>query len=477
VYLLHYTPNSQIVLAYQVKQGWNGPVNDHRQFLAPILQDTYFHFNGAAVLIYPQAYMKENTIKATFDFHLPKGWSVANSYGANNFHQEINANPNDILTSLFLGGDYRLHETKFKGGVIWSAIRLKWKFPDSQFESTVVKIISNERTFWNDYNHPYFLMSLMPIGISCNSMGGTAQTNSFDAFLGSECSLSNDILSLLAHEIFHTWTARKVFHLPDNQEIYSYWFIEGFTEYYANLLNLRSKLISLEDYIKRYNKTLLNYYLSSSNSASIQQVGEQFIQNNEIQKLPYQQGEILAHNWNAKIKLATKNKKSLDDLIKELINPQNPAASNLTDQKINQTAKQYIKNGVMTDINHIYQGHVMIPDDNSLGPCVHLATKQLALYKFGFDVDAAKKTTVINSVNPAGRAFAAGLRNGQKFVSIQANPEDINQMIVLTIKDNNATKIIRYLPYSDKLKPIPQFILEKKMWEQQPDKCLVWFKS
>ena len=39
-------------------------------------------------------------------------------------------------------------------------------------------------------------------------------------------------------------------------------------------------------------------------------------------KFPTKQGEIIAHNWNVKIKNESDNQKSLDDLMHALINPE-----------------------------------------------------------------------------------------------------------------------------------------------------------
>lgn len=97
------------------------------------------------------------------------------------------------------------------------------------------------------------------------------------------------------------------------------WFTEGFTNYYANLTLLRAKLITVDEYIKRYNETLVAYYSSSARSATVKEVQEGFWKNHDIQLIPYQQGEIIAHNWNAKIKQESNNKKSLDDLMRALI--------------------------------------------------------------------------------------------------------------------------------------------------------------
>lgn len=347
-----------------------------------------------------------------------------------------------------------------------------------EFNNTAVKIISAERDFWNDYRFPHYLVSLIPIGTICDSRGGTGLNHSFSAFMGSDCLLDDELIFLIAHENFHTWNKPSIFKLMNSQnEKHYYWFSEGFTNYYANLFDLRIGLINLEDYIKKYNKMLVDYYSSPALSSTVTIVQNNFWNNHDVQLIPYQQGEILAHNWNAKIKQATLNKKSLDDLMKALINPIEPSESQLTVQKIDAISKKFSIDGIINDINHVNHGDLIIPDKKSLGPCVYQINKMMAPYKFGVDVDTSKRTGVITSVKLTSKAFHAGLRDGQKLISIRNNSDDINQMIVVTIKEKGVIKVIRYLPYVGNLKSIPQFELNKEMWKMQPDKCIAWFKT
>ena len=66
------------------------------------------------------------------------------------------------------------------------------------------------------------------------------------------------------------------------------WFTEGFTDYYANLFLLRAKLITLKEYLQRYNKKLTAYYSSSARSATLKQVEENFWKNHDFQQIPDQ---------------------------------------------------------------------------------------------------------------------------------------------------------------------------------------------
>jgi len=400
VYSLSYKPNDLITITYDVTQGWEGPPVKATQFRAPILQNEYFQFKGRSVLIYPKYYANEKQFPVTLKWHLPPSWVIANSYDTKQTHQQLVTNMIYLSESLFLGGDYRLTQIPVEGGTIWTSIRGSWHFTDKDFNQTVKKIILTERNFWNDHYFPYYLVNLIPIGTVCKSQGGTGLNQSFTAFMGSDCVIGHGTLWLIAHEYFHTWNKPSRFMLkPDEkQDRYYAWFTEGFTNYYAGLFLLKSDLISFEEYINNYNRIIKAYYTSPAIDSTITDVQKKFWKNHDVQLIPYEQGEIIAHNWNAIIKQQSGNKKSLDNLMKALINTKTPK---LSLQQMNQIAEKFMKPGIMADVDKINQGQRIEPNSNSLGPCV-------------------------------------------------------NQ----TMQDN-----------------IPQFTLNKPMWDKQRKQCLAWFFS
>jgi len=474
---LYHAPSSKIILSYNVRQSWDGPLSNFDNFLAPIFQKNYFQFIGNGILIYPQSYKNESSnLKWVFDWNVPNGWKVANSYGTNNLHQEFFASFNDVINSLFLSGKFTLSQTHIVGGDVWSAIRGKWPFQEEVFNKIVANIINNEREFWNDNDSPHYLISLIPIKTNKTGMVGTGLTNGFATALKSNYFPNYPMWSVISHEAFHQWNSPDIFDVTDKgNQVYYYWFTEGFTDYYADLLNLRIGLILLPDYIKEYNEMLVNYFSSPAKASTIEEVKENFWGNFAVEKLPYQQGKILAHNWNAFIKNKTNNQQSLDNLMRDIV-LFSKEHSKLNLEKMNDIASKYRKENLIDDIHHIYFGDPVNPDEHSLGPCVYQITKMLAPYNPGFDVYTSKEKHVITSVDLNGKAFSAGLRDKQILISIEEHPDDISKKIRITVKEEQAIKIITYYPYQEKLLPIKQFVLDKSKWETNPDECLAWFK-
>lgn len=472
---LKHKPNQDIVLHYRVKQGWIGPFADFQKFLAPIFQNNYFNFSGNGVLVYPQSFKHEKKLFFKMNWKLPNKWQVTNSYGIKNNHQEFIASLDDVLYSLFISGDYHFYNTKAQNNNILITIHGKWSFQEQKFSQTVEKIINNERSFWNDHNFPYFLVSLIPVKTDTEGMAGTGLTNAFILALKSNHTLDYPVWYVISHEAFHTWNRPDIFEVTEKNQVYYYWFSEGFTDYYADLLNLRLGLITLPEYIKNYNKVLVDYYISPVSSSTIEQVKENFWKNFAMQKLPYQQGRILANNWNTQIKLASDNNYSLDNFMRAVINfSKNNSKINL--EKMSHIAKDYKKHDLTKDIQNIYSGKKLTPAKNALGSCVNLSYKITAPYSPGFDINLSKEKHKILFLNPNSRAHAAGLRENQNLVSIKDYPDDISKMIEITIKENDLLKTVKYYPYKGEKKIIPQYILDQSKWKTHPEHCLVWFK-
>lgn len=220
---------------------------------------------------------------------------------------------------------------------------------------------------------------------------------------------------------------------------------------------------------------LVNYFSSPAITSTIEEVKENFWKDFAVEKLPYQQGNILAHNWNTFIKNKTNNQQSLDDLMRDLIlfSKEN---SKLNLEKMNDIVSKYRRDNFIDDVHHIYSGGVVNPDEHSLGSCVHQITKMLAPYNPGFDVYTSKEKHIITAVDLKSKAFSAGLREKQLLISIEEHPGDISKKIKITVKEGQAIKVITYYPYQKKLLPITQFVLDKTKWATNPDGCLAWFK-
>ena len=93
-----------------------------------------------------------------------------------------------------------------------------------------------------------------------------------------------------------------------------YWFSEGFTEYYSRIVCTRLGLTSESDFLRDL-ESKWESYLSRQGEFSIREAGEDKSANRE---LVYQGGSLIAAALDLQIRSLTQNRKSLDDVMKQM---------------------------------------------------------------------------------------------------------------------------------------------------------------
>jgi predicted metalloprotease with PDZ domain len=141
-------------------------------------------------------------------------------------------------------------------------------------------------------------------------------------------------LGLVSHEFFHTWNVRRL--RPRVLVSYDYeaenyfnelWIAEGVTSYYDDLLQVRSGLLSESDYLKRLSGTLArvqeapgNRVQSLADSSFDAWIKHYRPDENDVNSRIsyYTKGSLVAWLLDTKIRIATENEKSLDDVMRML---------------------------------------------------------------------------------------------------------------------------------------------------------------
>lgn len=461
--------NTPISIEYELYETGQGTGNPYR----PILKTSFFHFIGESAFAYPE-YDKEKNIRIALKWHgIPDGWTLANSFGVDQNEQIITATLRDFLHSIYVGGDFRISRFDVENRPVYVAVRGKWTFSDSEFSGHLKKVFSFERAFWNDFDFPFFLVSLIPNGKPCCNYGGTGVSNAFATFVSDSVELK-ELRHLYTHELLHTWNGRKI-ERQDPEELV-YWFSEGFTDYYTRLLNLRAGIISLQEYVDDYNNKVARYYTSTVRNEPNERIRESFWNNDEVGKLPYQRGDLLAHNWNLLIKRETKGKKSLDDFMRDVLNAAQTKHEVVSAAAINKLMIQYVPEGVLIDISRsIDRGETIVPAANALGPCVQLTQGMTGPFDMGFDYKTSRQKGIIVGLKEGTNAFAAGLRNGQSMVRWDVNRDDFWEDAAIKIKTGSKEKWIRFRPISKNATQVFRYVLDEKAYKKDTAKCTSWF--
>ena len=139
-------------------------------------------------------------------------------------------------------------------------------------------------------------------------------------------------LGLVTHEFFHTWNGKRLrprplgpFDFERENYVRTLWFVEGFTSYYDNLLLVRAGLYTMPQYFKQLSRDIERS--AATPGVSVQSLDDasydawiKFYRPDENSKNTrvsyYGQGALLGWALDARIRAATKGRRSLDDVMR-----------------------------------------------------------------------------------------------------------------------------------------------------------------
>jgi predicted metalloprotease with PDZ domain len=252
-----------------------------------------------------------NSISINWE-NIPSSWKAVNSFNAKGNKQLIKGiEGNKFVTGVFWAGEnIRVHSFDINNKPCFFATTDKWAFEDSTIIALIKKTISFQRAFWNDYNVPNYLITLIPTKIENGwASNGRGLYNSFAAMASNNEFVNIAILrDLFNHELMHHWIGNQI--VNAQPEALMYWFSEGFTSYFTEYNMFYSNQISRNEYIDRLNKIFKKHYGFEHNNAPNSQIQEGFFKDRILQELPYSRGLIYAFYLDCMIEKESKGKKT-----------------------------------------------------------------------------------------------------------------------------------------------------------------------
>jgi predicted metalloprotease with PDZ domain len=438
--VVHARPNHFVVIQYDLKKDWEGPLRYPMQF-HPVLMPTYFEFTGSNALV---ALRLDDSARETANFDwqgLPRSWALATSFGdttsTSGRCQSYTGTWREINYGLYAGGDYRIHPFQIGGRPAVLAVRGAWTFTDDDAIHQIQKVVGFVRDFWHDDNFPYFLVTLKPYDQDHGSSDGSAFTNAFWMYVSRLDSLTG-LLPQLAHESFHTWNPSRMGVEGTNADYEdTNWFKEGFTEYYAQLLTYRAGELSAQSYVESLNGDLRKFPASTSE---------------------YVRGRIIALWLDGRIRQESNGQHSLDDVMFEMERSAdqpyslarifNTAGHYLSPQSLGLLEKAVVDHGDLTPPQ-------VIP---STSTCTRLSLQELPTFDIGLDLSHSHASGVVVGVVQDGPAFTAGMRNGQRIVRISVDNGDPEHLAKFTVRTEDGDRQIAFNPRGKAV----------KAWQYQP---------
>ncbi len=363
-----YTPGSLVRIYYQIEESTNSYSGQYNYYQA-VIRKPYFHFFGDTFFIIPKwDWSNVYNFKISWN-HFPSNWNLANSFGVNQNYQVFNSALWKFRDAVFAGGDFKIYTRSIKAGKVYIAVRGEWKFPIDQLCEVTKTIFDAENIFWNDNSNQYELEIVLPFE-SADTPIAEKRTNAISLYLSPNNEIDYALKKSIAHEYFHRWVGDAI-QFADPQQLV-YWFKEGVSEYYAGLILLRSRLIDLDTYISEYNRTLKEYYTSSSRFETNEKTAKGFWTDRDLNEITVQRGNILLCNLNAAIMKNSNGVKSLDDFIRDLYKRCKTESLVISNGSLSALIRFYAGDGSLAEIMRTLNSGILPKANvNALGPCFY----------------------------------------------------------------------------------------------------------
>jgi predicted metalloprotease with PDZ domain len=448
-YVVRHAPGAALRLSYTVIDGATGPAraierggNDYR----PTIQREFFQALGNAIV--PKVEGRSSDAPARFRLEgLPAGAQFASDLQ----HQDLGRalTYGDLFESVMLGGDIRVIDA---GGGARLAIRGAIDGQDdAAWKGQLTRVATAQRAFWEAGEEPFLVTVLTspPPQPGHVSVGGTGRSDAF-AFFTTTNAPAETIVQVMSHEMMHSWIPRRIGKMSEGEDQkYQYWLSEGFTDWASFRTNVRGGLWAPEDFARAFNEKLKAYDLSPMRTAPNQAIFDGFWTSRAAQELPYQRGMLLATKWDHEIRIRTKGRKDLDDVLMRMQRMAKGKKGDLAVTLLPAAMKREAGIDIALDLAQLVdRGEAFEIPQDAFEPCGQLIWIDRALFDRGFDVEkTVAANMVVAGVNPQGPAYAAGLRDGMKILKrIGGAIGDSTVEIAYELEDQGAKRTLRWLP-------------------------------
>lgn len=448
--VLTHQPAARIHVRYRVIQDWDGdPSAEGGNPYRPIVRPTYFHFIGDAALVIPDIDgLSPARVRAR---NLPRGWTFASDL-------EHPVNLGRANASIIVGGDFRIVHAAAPN--LRLAIRGNWTFTDADLMSRANDIIAGQRRFWGDETAPY-LVTVIELTLpnqNSVSVGGTGLGDAF-AFFSTPNADAHMIARTFAHESMHSWIPGAIGGMPQEGEAANYWLSEGFTDFYTGRILVRDGVWTPAQFAEAFNRQLTEYARSSVRTAPNDRILADYWNNQEVQRLPYQRGQLLATLWDARLRAA--GVRDFDDVVLEMrarARARDPLKAAAMFPIVAQSMGLDLRDDLRT---YVEQGAAVLLPEDVLAPCGRIETRAAPVFHRGFDIAATRaNNNTITGVDPALPAHAAGLRNGMVLIRRDGGEiGDAEQEIAYVVRDGQTERTIRYMPRGQGSYTLQQLVL------------------
>lgn len=444
----------------------------HTDHYRPIVTPELFHVLGGRALLVPSSLPRDRDVRVRLHwrgFDRP-GEAVATSFGCGKSELDFFARVDDLQHAVYVAGELVLERREVHGEPVYVAVHgTRWPTSAAAFADVAARIVESERAFFDDWEYPHYLISLVEAGPDARgsqSIGGTGLHDSFAMFVspgtqlaptGPDDAGAKRVLHVLAHEMFHHWCGGVI--TPEAPEELSYWFTEGFTDYFTRRLLHRAGLYRPEDFAEHVNEKLAGYYGSTVREAPAERIRQDFWNDPAVSSLPYQRGDALAIELDWAIRRASGGERTIDDWIRGEFRVARERARPFTRDELFASIAAAAGSETAELVRAVAEGGKLLPARTDwFAPCMTHVTAQSGVFDLGFDFDATRVANVVSGLRAGSAAERAGLREGDRLGGWTVSFGDASRPVKLTVLDGANPRELEFLPCVDP-RDVPSFRL------------------
>jgi len=437
-------PGARLTLRYRIVSAYSEDPGFNYEKARPMVRPDWFFVHGESVFAAPGG-GQERPAKFRWG-KLPKGWTVASDL------DHLGGKPTSVanlINSVAIGGaGLKVVRRDLRGAPLRVALLGEWQFTADQLADTVTPILAAEDAFWGDSSSPY-LVAMAPLGElpSGLSYHGTGRTDAFSIASTSAFELKQAV-RFLAHENMHSWIPIALGGMPEEDEARDYWFSEGFNDYLAAKVLLRSGIWTLAEWAADKNDTLLRYAQSPARTADAAEIARRFWTDSAVQQVSYDRGHLLAAKLDSEIAARSSGRQSLETVLRT----QRRAAEGSPELAValfRKTLSEETGIDIDPDLErYARRGETLLLPEGLLGDCARLVTERRKAFTRGYDADATRRANgVIAGVDREGPAYAAGLRDGMQLVRRESGKiGDASVELAYRVTEGGVERVISYMP-------------------------------
>lgn len=284
---------------------------------APYVQEDCIFCPGYALFVVGEVSDIELYVDVPDNWHVSTPWQHVDDKG----HRFTIADQDDLMYAYMVLGTHsekiaRLSNRETNEAEIVLAIGGSFKVAADEIQRTVEALLQAYSRVFGGTPKEKMLFVANPYGGKGETRGGVSG-RSISTLIGGPLdeNSKNFWVPLVAHEVCHIWigTAIEFF---DEQE---YWFMEGFTDYYSEIISVRLGLLSEADFFKNLGR-ICESYLRQAGTLSMREAGTDKMGNSG---LVYCGGGLVAAALDLQIRKLSHvsmdaGQKSLDDVMKQM---------------------------------------------------------------------------------------------------------------------------------------------------------------